>query len=220
MRSGELVVAVQRECDLVALKAMLDIVRDPSRLPKVEASTTMEHISKAELSWTHTDSPKREACLSITMKNAGGVRTGGRERARDIASLILETAFSSDLEHFDLDRCEKDLKELARHAALLDTTSPDHPPSLQDHCSAMAGTPWRPALATRHKAERKAWDIVTMDEHAIARHLPEMPMIVLVRNAGYGRCGVLNVGVTPFRGSTDFQSLDPVARLRAMERFS
>lgn len=220
MRSAELVVTISDKCDLTALRAMLDIVRDGTRLPKVAASTTLEHISKAELSWTRTDSPKREACLSITMKSSGGVRTGGREKARDIASLVLKTAFIDKLRQGDLQRWERDLKDIALHAALLHTADPKHAPSLQDHCSAMAGTPWRPAVATRHRTENRTWDVVTMDEHGIARLLPELPMIVMIREASYGRRGVLNVGMTPFRGSASFQTLDPIARLRALERFS
>lgn len=220
MSGVDLRVAISDKCDLSAIRALRDIVRDSSRLPRVAATTTADFLSKAEMSWTRTDSPKREAALTISMKSSGGVRVGGREKAHAMASLILERAFEDSLTTDDLVGWHRDLREIAIHAALLDVMGPDRPASLSDGCSAIAATPWRAAVATRHRVAPREWDVITMAEDGIARHLPHLPMIVLIREASHGRRGVINVGITPLRGGGDYRNLDPIARLRAMERFS
>lgn len=215
MNEAPLVCVIDDKADLSAIRKVLDCARD--RTPKVTRENVSENTSILEMTWVRVDSPKREAALRISSFEAQKVRPGSAEDMRLMAVEVLERALSDDPAHSVsqemLDGWHKDLRMAAAYAATLQHDS-DPRISRVDLCHASAGTAWADAIGDRPGEKGNKEIIPILDADRIARLLPDLPRIVLVRGAKTNRAGRSLVNLGALHGSTDFMDLSIVERLR------
>lgn len=216
MSSLPLIVAVSDKCDLKAIEAACVCAHD--RDPRVDAGSLGRYVSKAQLTWTRTDSPKREASFSISSIDGGPVRTGGRANARVIAQTVLERALDCTVSLNDLLGWKQDLEQLAAFAALASWDGGD--PSVQDHCSATTATAWSSSFAIRSPTAMSGPVVRTMEQDDVVRLLPHLPPVVLIRSADFNNKGGARVSAEALHGKARFMDTSAVERLRLHARFS
>ena len=220
MNEAPLVCIIDERADLSAIRKVLDCARD--RTPKVTRENVSENTSILEMTWVSLDSPKREAALRISSFEAQKVRPGSAEDMRLLAVEVLEHALSDDPTHGvsqeQVNGWHGDLRMAAAYAAIRHGES-DPRVSRVDLCQATAGTAWADAIGD-HPGEKGNKEIIPiLDAQRIARLLPDLPRIVLVREAKTNRAGRSFVRLGALHGSTDFMDLGIVERLRLDARF-
>lgn len=215
-----MVCVIDDKADLESIRKVLACAH--SRAPKIERSNHGPHVSIVQLSWVWLDSPKREASFRISSLEAQRVRHGTAEEMRALAVEILERALSEDPSHKideeTIHRWHSDLQDVGTYAAIRQHES-DPTPSRVDFCHATAGTAWADAMGDRPGIKGDDSVIPTIDAERIHRLLPDMPRIVLVRNASTNRRGRSHVGLGALHGSKPFMEIDAAERARLNARF-
>lgn len=220
MNDLPLMCVVDETANLAAIRGVLACAL--SRAPKVDRTNSGAHVSIVEMTWVRLDSPKREASLRISCLENRRVRPGSAEDMRTLAVEILERALSDDPEHgvsqTRMDAWHADLKALGAYAAIRQHVE-DPRVSRVDLCHASAGTAWADACGDRPGTKGNEEIIVTIDVERVRRLLPDLPRIVLVREAKINGAGRSHVLLGALHGSTPFMDVDIVERMRLDARF-
>lgn len=220
MNDIQLVCVIDDKADLASIRRVLDCA--VSRAPKIGRLNMGAHTSILEMTWVRLDSPKREASLRISCLEAQKARPGSAEDMRAMAIEVLELALSDNpgqrVDDPTLHRWHADLKDLGAYAAIRQNEA-DPAVSRADFCHASAGTAWADAMGDRPGIRGNNDVIRTIEADRVRKMLPDLPRIVLVRNASTNGRGRSHVGLGALHGGTSFMDLDEAERTRLDARF-
>lgn len=218
-------VVVEERHDPEALRIVLQCLRE--REPKMSLEKSGPRDSSIwiyQMEWTRPDSPKQLACLRITSMDRPPFKDIPREQAIEECVLMIELAIGDETTQREIDGWHADLREIAMHAAAEHEAQAGVEPSTHDFCFASAASPWSHAGAWRPGWRKSPTDycydpIPTLDHDRMAQALPDMPRIVLMREAKLSKKGSAKIRMTGLHGSGPFRSRCITSRLRSAARF-
>lgn len=220
MNSQDTAFFIDDKADISSIHHVLECARD--REPFVERRDGSEsEVYVLEMTWTREDSPKREAALRISAFGDAPARALGRNREgmQALAVRVLEGALTDEARgDREVHRLAAELREAAVYAARR-SHAEDGVLSRTDHCHATAATPWSAAKASRPGPKDDRSVIPTLDDAVLRRLLPDMPKVVLVRDAKTNGRGRSLVTLEGLNGSASFMDLDVIESMRLDDRF-
>jgi hypothetical protein len=214
------VIVDEEKCDRASIEAALACAA--SRNPNTVGQSAMSGVTIIEMTWRRLDSPKQAATFRISCMNSEIVGHLNKDQLRAVAEQVLRAALVDDTTEEILREIQRDLEEASSYAAWRFMDGHETPAGVR-MCYSSAGTPWTRAvgnLAVEADAGWKNPQVAMLDADGLAALLPDMPDVVLMREADFAKTGHARIVVGPMHGEGADIAGDPLETMRLSSRFA